>query len=464
MMSVPMPARTIEEKTAFNSDYCNEAWNIKDCYLCYEMWLCEWCLFCRWLVSCDFCIDCLNCNACQQSYELTECNNCSMCFSSDHCSDGRYLYHCSRCIWCSYCINCVWLSNQQYCINNQQVSKEQFELTLSQSLLWSTSDLYLLSVTHNIEADNCIGEYLLRCNDVILSYTCTDLDHCRYCDFLLWWYINSNSYDISNFGMWLDYCYESQCIWGNPWASYHTLFSNQCRPADRNLYCHYCISCSHCFGCVWLRNKQYCIFNKQYENKEEYEIQVAKIIAHMMSTGEWWEFFHPSLSPFGYNETVAQEYYPLHAVGASLASPDNGQGKPSPYVNFADYWYKRSTYSSDPKIPDTAQVLRPGEMSDNDWDKLIESDDIVRQVLICEVSWRPYMIQKAELEFYRKHNLPIPRKHPDVRHEERMKLRPGRTLYLRTCDCCEKEMLSVCSEEHEWKVYCEQCYQKEIFG
>jgi hypothetical protein len=25
MMSVPMPARTIEEKTAFNSDYCNEA-------------------------------------------------------------------------------------------------------------------------------------------------------------------------------------------------------------------------------------------------------------------------------------------------------------------------------------------------------------------------------------------------------------------------------------------------------
>ena len=53
------------------------------------------------------------------------------------------------------------------------------------------------------------------------------------------------------------------------------------------------------------------------------------------------------------------------------------------------------------------------------------------------------MIQKAELEFYRKHNLPLPRKHPDVRHEERMKLRPGRTLYLRNCDQCEKEMLSV---------------------
>jgi len=31
----------------------------------------------------------------------------------------------------------------------------------------------------------------------------------------------------------------------------------------------------------------------------------------MQETGERGEFFHPSLSPFGYNETVAQEYFPL---------------------------------------------------------------------------------------------------------------------------------------------------------
>ena len=30
-----------------------------------------------------------------------------------------------------------------------------------------------------------------------------------------------------------------------------------------------------------------------------------------MSDGEWGEFFPASLSPFGYNETVANEYYPL---------------------------------------------------------------------------------------------------------------------------------------------------------
>ncbi|USN57483.1 MAG: hypothetical protein H6766_03450 [Candidatus Peribacteria bacterium] len=89
------------------------------------------------------------------------------------------------------------------------------------------------------------------------------------------------------------------------------------------------------------------------------------------------------------------------------------------------------------------------------------------------------MIQKAELAFYRKHNLPLPRKHPDVRHVERMALRPGRTLYLRECDQCGEEMLSVYPMEekttksendktidtaNKQKVYCEKCYQQEVYS
>jgi len=31
----------------------------------------------------------------------------------------------------------------------------------------------------------------------------------------------------------------------------------------------------------------------------------------MRSTSEWGEFFPHELSPFGYNETVAQEYSPM---------------------------------------------------------------------------------------------------------------------------------------------------------
>lgn len=50
--------------------------------------------------------------------------------------------------------------------------------------------------------------------------------------------------------------------------------------------------------------------NKSY-SAHEYEELCGKIIEHMQSTGEWGEYFPIEASPFGYNETVAQEYFPL---------------------------------------------------------------------------------------------------------------------------------------------------------
>jgi len=59
------------------------------------------------------------------------------------------------------------------------------------------------------------------------------------------------------------------------------------------------------------------------------------------------------------------------------------------------------------------------------------------------VSKKPFRIIKEELDFYRKHNLPIPRKHPDERHRERMKLRNPRKLFERICNC------PTCEENHK---------------
>ena len=76
------------------------------------------------------------------------------------------------------------------------------------------------------------------------------------------------------------------------------------------IYCRACKNCSDCFACVGLQHKQYCLFNTQY-SKGVYEQLVEKVLSHMMGTKEWGEFFDPSVSLFGYNETVAQEYFPL---------------------------------------------------------------------------------------------------------------------------------------------------------
>ena len=66
-------------------------------------------------------------------------------------------------------------------------------------------------------------------------------------------------------------------------------------------------------------------------------------------------------------------------------------------------------------------------------------DDILSWALTCEVTGKPFRIISQELEFYRKHNLPIPKKHPDVRHRERMEKRNPRKLFERLCDCSECE-------------------------
>ncbi|MEI8091823.1 MAG: hypothetical protein WCG98_06500 [bacterium] len=48
--------------------------------------------------------------------------------------------------------------------------------------------------------------------------------------------------------------------------------------------------CHHCFGCVGLKNKEYCILNTQY-TQQEYEQIVPEIIDYLMHIGERGEFF-----------------------------------------------------------------------------------------------------------------------------------------------------------------------------
>lgn len=64
------------------------------------------------------------------------------------------------------------------------------------------------------------------------------------------------------------------------------------------------------------------------------------------------------------------------------------------------------------------------------------TDDILQQAVICEITNRPFRIIKQELDFYRKYNLPLPRRHPDQRHAERLQLRNPRKLRERLCAKC----------------------------
>ena len=215
-------------------------------------------------------------------------------------------------------------------------------------------------------------------------------------------------------------------------------------------YCENCHNSRDCFGCVGLRNKQYCILNKQF-TKEEYEKKVGEIIEKMRSDGEWGQFFPMSMSPFGYNETLANDHFPLtkeeaKKLGAKWQDNDYNPDFQGEYYEPDD---DIKTYQDDSK-----------------------ANELLRGVLKCEISGKPFRIMPQELAFYLKNGVPIPRKHYDVRYMERFKTRNPKTLYHRQCMCeesdhghegrCPNEFETTYAPDRPEAIYCQSCYEKII--
>src|SRR3989338_2775438 len=69
-----------------------------------------------------------------------------------------------------------------------------------------------------------------------------------------------------------EWCYE--CI--DCRKLYECYYSQDCHGSSGLIYCYDCQNCKDCIGSAGLRDKQYCIFNKQY-SKEDYEKAKAKL-------------------------------------------------------------------------------------------------------------------------------------------------------------------------------------------
>lgn len=234
----------------------------------------------------------------EKSYKLIFASNCRSCSES---------YFLTNCTTCNSCFDCDGLENASYFFQNQQLSKEEYLAKIASLNLndFISSRSQRKQRTTILFSENCSGDHIRNSKDSTYCRDANTIENCKYCT----WFSNSqHCYDIYSRGQNSEMCYESVAI-GD--GNYGVLCCANVDSNSRNvLYSMHCRSCKDCFGCCGLSEQQYCIFNKQY-TKEEYENLVAKIITYMQETGERGEFFHPSLSPFGYNETVAQEYYPL---------------------------------------------------------------------------------------------------------------------------------------------------------
>jgi len=190
--------------------------------------------------------------------------------------------------------------------------------------------------------------------------------------------------------------------------------------------------------------------NKQY-SKEEYEKIAAEIIEKLIADNEWGEYFPMSISPFGYNEAMSKDFFPLEkeaAVKLGAKWQDND------YINFEGEAYE-------PK-----QTIGEYRHSESEREKLLTG------VLRCRTSGKPFKIMPQELAFYIEHGIPIPKQRYDVRFEDRLARRYFLKLFHRQCMCdqkdhgheghCKNEFETTYAPDRPEKVYCEDCYQESV--
>mgnify|MGYP006991941953 CR=1 FL=1 len=444
-LNLKVPKLSLLNVNSENCEYNHWITNSKNCYLSFWNNNIEDCYYCYASNTMKDSIDCwwsqklTNCYECSNNGNLYKCY---YCYNSEDMSECIF---CDECYGCKNCIMCYGLSNKSYCIKNQQYSEEEFEKekarifesyeSLEKAKIeaheFFDSNYHKYMSSFNVE--NSKGDYIYSSRDT-LGYNVVSVDNWKYL------------YECGRVKDAFDCTYVYDCEWkilewNNILRSYNVLFSRYVSEWSSNvLYSMDLINCKDCFGCSWLKNKENCIFNKQYTNRE-YEELVSKIIEHMkFTTWERWEFFPIEISTFGYNETIAQEYYPMDM--------DTALSK----------WYRWQPKEYPINIPQGISTIKAEELAQRISD--IE-DSIVNIAIVCKDTGKLFRLTKSELEFYRKHNIPIPRKSPDIRHMDRMNLRNPRKLYNRKCFKCWVDILSTYSPNSNIKILCEKCYNEK---
>ncbi len=457
--AVPHP--NLIQKNNVGSTYTHYTSDDKNCYFCASAVHCEDSsyLFTS-VVRVKNSLDIHMSSDCEYSYQLVDCAKCNRVVFAQNCEgcvESALLYDCRN---CTNCFGCVGLRNAQYMIFNEQYTKEEYQKKITEyrngsyatleSALTTFKDLKLRS-PHKyamiINAHNVLGDDISNARNCRYCFMVREnVENCKYC-YRVW----GNTKDgWDTFLAWdgAELFYEVVSI-----TSQRVYFSAYIWGGNDIEYSYNCFDCSNCFGCVGLRSKSYCVFNKQY-SKEEYGELVLNIKEAMRASGEYGEFFPTSIAPFAYNETIAQDYFPL--------SKDEAIAK--------GYTWR------DPEVKHYDISVETDAIPDSIFDV---TDAMTKEVIACahagscqEQCSTAFRITPDELLFYRTMKVPLPRLCPSCRHYGRVKMKTPLNLWLRDCMCeqsghdhegtCPNEFQTAYAPERPEVIYCEACYNKEI--
>ena len=323
---VPRPSANCVN--AENSEYAHLVFDSKNAYLSFQVFLSDRVVGCYRVVKMK---DSINCFFCTESELLCECANChksynlKFCEDSEDCSDSAFLFDCRGCRDCFMSFN---QRNKQYLFKNQQLSKEEYEkkiaeydLETKEGLVKARSEFeeirsqFIVKASHQINCENCEGDYIVDCkgcDEIYFSDGCEDSSD------ILRGTEDINSFDAVVGGK-IELCYNVL----QPGYSYKCAYGISNNHSNYVYLSEYCDYCDDCIGCISLKRGKYRILNKEY-TEEEYKRLAGKIFEELKGGG-FEQFFNPLASPFKYEETIADLYFPKSEFSGERS--DNGDGK-----------------------------------------------------------------------------------------------------------------------------------------
>lgn len=469
LKSAPLPHLHRSYSSLENSDYCNAATNLKDCYMLACADNNQDCLYSMWIENCRSCCDVLFANTCELCFECVNIKNCYNCRYSEDCDTSTDLLFCRDCVGCKNCFGCNGLRQKEYCIFNKQYSKEDYQKQLQslnfdsykekEAIKFKVQQRFadqIKKYMHSRNTENVSGDYIYQSKKTQHSYFAEKCEDCNYVQFLR--YIDTgtkNSYDYTMFGIAAENIYESA------WCGLNTnnvKFSFWCYSCADIEYCYGCHNSQNLFGCVGLKRASYCIFNKQY-SKEAYFEQVNRIKSQMQSVPYkdssnnqyfYGEFFPSELSPFTYQETLLSDFY----------NQDQ--------INLQNIRIQESKAS---KEQVAASNQPPDELSKAD-------QSTTSKIYTCSSQSSPncstyYKITTAELKFYKQNHIPLPQSCFNCRNKQRIQLLNKPTFRLTYCSCrnqkcnhqaqCNMQIYTAYNSDNS-EIYCQTCYEKSVYS
>jgi hypothetical protein len=452
-----VPRLALLNKNSVNSEYTNHSADNKHVYMSFAAFSCENILHSTWTM---YSLDCMDCSFIYEKgerlYEVIDSRTSYQCQYGVFLKDSSNCLYCYDCRGCNNCFMSTNLRNKSYVFKNVQLTREEYlekikeynmgSFSVRQDLLSEFQDLIKNKAIHRyvISERNVTssGSLIYDCKNVHRSFELNKGEDCKY----IYGGVNlKDCMDIYHVG-WptTELCYEMQgCT-----RVVNCQFCHLCYDNLDVMYSDTCQNSQNLFGCVCVKKGEYMIFNKKY-SKTDYLALREKIIEHMKQTGEYGEFFPPSIAPVYYNETQGNLYMPMtkeEVLAKGWQWEDNITGSKG------------------------KETIKPVDIPD----KISEvSDSFLKEIFVCTDCDRNYNLVPNELLFYRKENIPLPRKCLNCRYGRRFALRPPRKLWHGTCKCentghehpqkCQVEFETVYAPDRPEKVFCESCYNKEIY-